>query len=147
MTKAGTQPVSSTSRARTHVLEVKSTRRTQLVNITAEVARLVRESGVMQGSCRLYVPHTTAGITINESDDPAVARDIETALDRLVPRSASYQHREGNADSHIKSTLTGVSGTVFIEGGQLALGRWQGIFLCEFDGPRQREVHVKIVPD
>jgi secondary thiamine-phosphate synthase enzyme len=130
-----------------HVIAVKTSRRTELVDITEAVARVVRESGVRSGLCCLYVPHTTAGITINENDDPNVARDIERALDRLVPAAAGYQHLEGNADAHIKSTLIGVSQAVHIEDGRLILGRWQAIFFCEFDGPRQREVHVKILRD
>jgi secondary thiamine-phosphate synthase enzyme len=130
-----------------HTLTVKTSRRTELVNITAEVARRVAESGVSSGICYLYVPHTTAGVTINEGDDPDVARDIEAALDRMVPREAGYKHYEGNSDSHIKSSLVGVSQTVLIEGGRLVLGRWQAIFFCEFDGPRHREVHLKIQPD
>ncbi len=131
----------------THVLDIKTTRRTELVDITAEVQKRVAASGVGYGICQLYVPHTTAGLTINENDDPEVARDIETALDRLVPRDAHYRHREGNADAHIKSTLTGVSQAVPIEDGRLALGRWQAIFFCEFDGPRRRRVRVKILSD
>lgn len=117
------------------------------MDITAAVAKLVAASGVRHGACHLYVPHATAGLTINENDDPSVARDIEGALEHLVPQGGTYQHGEGNADSHIKSTLTGVSQTVPIADGRLALGRWQGIFFCEFDGPRQRQVRVKIVPD
>ncbi len=135
------------ARAHDCVLRVKTARRTQLVDITGEVARAVAESGIGAGVCHLYVPHTTAGITINENDDPAVPRDIEAALDRLVPQNASYQHWEGNADSHIKSTLTGVSRSVPVEHGRLALGRWQAVFFCEFDGPRERQVRVKIVAD
>ena len=130
-----------------HTLTVKTSRRTELVNITAEVARLVAASGVTSGICYLYVPHTTAGVTINEGDDPDVARDIEAALDRMVPRDAGYKHYEGNSDSHIKSSLVGVSQSVLIGGGRLLLGRWQAIFFCEFDGPRHREVHLKIQPD
>src|SRR5437899_1180586 len=130
-----------------HTLTVNTSRRTELVNITAEVARRVAESGVTSGICYLYVPHTTAGVTINEGDDPDVARDIEAALDRLVPRDAGYKHYEGNSDSHIKSSLGGVSQRVLIEGGRLVLGRWQAIFFCEFDGPRHREVHLNIQPD
>jgi len=129
------------------LLELKTSRRTELVDITAGVVKLVAASAVQQGVCHLYVPHTTAGITINESDDPDVARDIEATLDRLVPKDARYKHWEGNADSHVKSTLTGVSRTVPIEDGRLTLGRWQGIFFCEFDGPRHRQVRVKILPD
>jgi secondary thiamine-phosphate synthase enzyme len=130
-----------------HTLTVKTSRRTELVNITTEVARFVAASGVASGVCHLYVPHTTAGVTINEGDDPDVARDIEAALDRIVPRDAGYKHYEGNSDSHIKSSLVGVSQSVLIEGGRLLLGHWQAIFFCEFDGPRQREVHLKIQPD
>ncbi len=129
------------------VLEVRTVRRSELKDITAEIQRALDESGCVNGVCHLYVPHTTAGLTVNEGDDPAVARDIEATLDRLVPRKASYQHLEGNADAHVKSTLTGVSQNVLIENGRLALGRWQAIFFCEFDGPRRREVRVKIVPD
>jgi secondary thiamine-phosphate synthase enzyme len=135
------------ARAHDCVLRVKTARRTQLADITEEVARAVADSGITSGVCHLYVPHTTAGVTINENDDPAVPRDIEAALDRLVPQSASYQHLEGNADSHIKSTLIGVSRTIPVERGRLVLGRWQGVFFCEFDGPRERQVRVKIVPD
>jgi secondary thiamine-phosphate synthase enzyme len=134
-------------RAHDCVLGVKTARRTQLLDITGEIGRVVAHSGVASGVCHLYVPHTTAGITINENDDPAVARDIEAALDRLVPPNGSYQHWEGNADSHIKSTLVGVSRTIPVERGRLALGRWQAVFFCEFDGPRERRVHVKIVAD
>jgi len=135
------------ARGLTHTLEVKTTRHTELVDITAEVARLVAAAGVDHGVCHLSVPHTTAGLTINENDDPNVARDLEAAFDRLAPSDASYRHTEGNADSHVKSTLAGVSQTIFIEDGRLGLGRWQGIFFCEFDGPRRRQLRVKIVPD
>jgi secondary thiamine-phosphate synthase enzyme len=126
---------------------VKTTRRTELLDITREVQRAVRDSGVRSGVCHLYVPHTTAGITINENADPDVPRDIEAAMDRLVPKDGPYRHYEGNADSHIKSTLTGVALSVEVDGGELQLGRWQGIFFCEYDGPRQREVRLRLVRD
>ena len=128
-------------------LQLKSTRRTEWANITAEVIRCVAASGISAGVCHLYVPHTTAGITINEGDDPDVARDMEAAFDRMVPRDSAYKHHEGNSDSHIKASLVGSSQSVFIENGELCLGRWQVIFFCEFDGPRTRKVHVKIQPD
>jgi len=115
--------------------------------VTAEIEAVVRESGCVEAVCHLYVPHTTAGVLINEGDDPAVARDIEATLDRLIPHRANYEHAEGNSDSHIKTALVGSSEIVPIEGGRLALGRWQAIFLAEFDGPRTRELRVKIVPD
>ncbi|MHB8755960.1 MAG: secondary thiamine-phosphate synthase enzyme YjbQ [Candidatus Acidiferrales bacterium] len=131
----------------THAIEVKTERHTQLKNITGEIEKSVAESGCGSGVCYVYVPHTTAGVIINEGDDPDVARDIEATLDRIVPHEGNYRHAEGNADSHIKTALTATSVTLLIESGRLALGRWQGIFLCEFDGPRRREVRVKIVPD
>jgi len=137
----------TTSRTMSRTVEVKTERHTQLKKITAEIEQAVAESGCKSGVCYVYVPHTTAGIIINEGDDPDVARDIETTLDRIVPHTANYRHAEGNADSHIKAALTATTATIFIEDGELALGRWQGIFFCEFDGPRRREVRVKIVPD
>jgi secondary thiamine-phosphate synthase enzyme len=130
-----------------HTLAVRTSRRTELKNITAEVEKLVRASGCASGVCHLYVPHTTAGVIVNEGYDPDVARDMEGALDRLVPDRPNFRHSEGNSDSHIKTALVGSSESVFIGGGRLALGRWQQIFFAEFDGPRQREIHVKIVSD
>jgi secondary thiamine-phosphate synthase enzyme len=131
----------------TRTLQIRTSRRTELKNITAEIEQAARDSGCTDGVCHLYVPHTTAGVLINEGDDPHVARDIEAALDRLVPPSGNYQHAEGNSDSHIKTALIGSSESVWIEKGRLLLGRWQAIFYAEFDGPRSRELHVKIVPD
>jgi len=128
-------------------LGVKTNRRTQFVDITREVEQAVRESDVKSGVCHVYVPHTTAGVVINEHADPDVASDIEGIFDRLVPHKGPYRHAEGNTDSHMKAILTGTGQSVFIENGKLALGTWQGIFLCEFDGPRRRRVFVKIVPD
>lgn len=128
-------------------LRIRTNRRTELVDITHEVEQAVRESGVKQGICHVLVPHTTAGVAINEHADPDVAHDVEGIFDRLVPHSGPYRHSEGNTDSHMKAILTGTSQMVFVDGGKLALGTWQGIFLCEFDGPRQRSVWVKVVPD
>jgi secondary thiamine-phosphate synthase enzyme len=128
-------------------LRIKTGKRTQFVDITREVEHAVRESGVTGGLCCVYVPHTTAGVVINEHADADVARDVEGIFDRLIPHDGPYRHAEGNTDSHMKAILTGTSQTVFIEDGKLALGTWQGIFLCEFDGPRQRNVFVKVVPD
>jgi len=112
-----------------------------------EIEKIVHASGCKSGVCHLYVPHTTAGVMINEGYDPDVARDIEVTLDRLVPRLGDYRHSEGNSDSHIKLALVGSSETVWIENGRLALGRWQVIFFAEFDGPRTREMRIKIVSD
>jgi secondary thiamine-phosphate synthase enzyme len=131
----------------TRTLVVRTSRRTELRDVTAEIEAAVRESGCTDGICHLYVPHTTAGVLVNEGDDPAVARDIEAALDSLVPHSAGYTHAEGNADSHIKTALIGSSETVWIERGRLALGRWQAVFFAECDGPRSRELRIKIVSD
>jgi secondary thiamine-phosphate synthase enzyme len=128
-------------------LAVRTSRRTELKNVTVEIEQAVRESGCAHGVCHLFVPHTTADVMINEGDDPAVARDIEAALDRLIPHSAGYKHSEGNSDSHIKSALIGSSQTIWIEDGRLSLGRWQSVFFAEFDGPRTRDLFVKIVPD
>ena len=115
------------------------------MDVTAEVQKAVASSGVATGLCHLYVPHTTAAVTINECADPDVARDFEAAIDRLVPLHGSYRHSEGNSDSHVKSILVGASVTVPVEGGKLALGRWQGVFFCEFDGPRERKLNVQVV--
>jgi len=135
------------SGAFTRMLSIRTLRRTEFKNVTAEIEAVVRESGCVDGVCHLYVPHTTAGVLVNEGDDPAVARDIEAALDRLIPHRGNYEHAEGNSDSHIKTALVGSSETVPIENGRLALGRWQAIFLAEFDGPRTRDLRVKVVPD
>ena len=134
-------------RAFTRTLTIRTSRRCELKHVTAEIESTVRDSGCAEGICHLYVPHTTAGVLVNEGDDPAVARDIEAALERLVPRSSAYTHAEGNADAHIKTSFIGTSATVWIENGKLALGRWQAVFLAEFDGPRTRELRVKIVSD
>ncbi len=128
-------------------VRLKTTARTQLKDITAEVAEVVKQSGVANGTCHVYVPHTTAAVTINEAADPDVASDIGAALDKMVPRDAGYKHCEGNADSHIKAVLVGASETIPVESGTLSLGRWQGVFFCEFDGPRERTVQVSVRGD
>jgi secondary thiamine-phosphate synthase enzyme len=130
-----------------HTLNLRTSRRTELKNVTAEIEKLVRDSGCVSGVCHLYVPHTTAAVMINEGYDPDVARDMELAFDRMVPHQGDYRHAEGNSDSHIKTALVGSSESVWIEDGKLLLGRWQVIFFAEFDGPRRRELLVKIVPD
>lgn len=126
-------------------LEVKTQARTDMVDITGDVQGLVRQAGVEGGICHLFTLHTTAGLTINEGADPAVRQDMIGFLDRLVPQDVRFRHDEGNSDAHIKSTLTGVSLTVIIEGGKLLLGTWQSIYFCEYDGPRRRKVVVKII--
>lgn len=131
----------------TVTLKIRTSRRTELRNVTAEIEKVVRASGCKNGVCHLYVPHTTAGVMINEGYDPDVARDIEVTLDRLVPHKGDYRHAEGNSDSHIKVTLVGSSENLWIEDGHLTLGRWQVVFFAEFDGPRARELRVKVVAD
>ena len=126
-------------------LTVKTNAQTELIDITAPIERTVAASGVRQGLCLVYVPHTTAGVTINENADPSVRTDLLMVLDQMVPWKADYRHGEGNSPAHVKATLVGASQTIAVEGGRLVLGTWQGIFFCEFDGPRRRSVHVRIL--
>ena len=124
--------------------DVRTGARTQIVDITGEVRQAVRELGMAEGVCTVFVPHTTAGITINENADPSVVRDIINTLEKLVPYGADYSHSEGNADSHVKASLMGSSVQVIVNEGHLQLGTWQGIYFCEFDGPRSRRVWVSV---
>lgn len=117
----------------------------EMVNLTARVQELVAQSGVRRGLCLICAPHTTAGIAVQEGFDPDVTRDILAHLQKMVPREGDYQHAEGNSDAHIKALFTGASQTLPIEYGKLQLGRWQAVFFCEFDGPRQRSVWVQII--
>lgn len=125
-------------------ITIRTRAQDDLADVTADVRAAVRKSGVTRGTCLVYVPHTTAAVTINECADPDVARDILGSLAGLVPRQAAYRHIEGNAAAHIKASLVGNSVQVPVNDGELALGTWQGIFLCEFDGPRTRHVHVQV---
>ena len=126
-------------------INVRSRARIEFIDITSMVQDVVQDAGVKKGLCYLYVPHTTAGITINEGADPSVQRDIQNALSRLIPHEMNYFHREGNADAHIKSTLVGTSVNVLIDEGKLLLGTWQAIFFCDFDGPRHRRIAIKFI--
>ena len=131
-----------------HTIKVRSRQREELVEFTEEVRRLLRESGAREGTCVLFVRHTTAGLTVNENADPDVPRDMLHALRTLVPQHGmGFRHGEENSDAHIKATLTGSSVTIPFSDGELLLGRWQGIFLCEFDGGREREVVMMIMSD
>lgn len=125
-------------------VNVKTDSRIDMVDITSSIQKEISKSGVKEGVCIIYVPHTTAGITINEGADPAVCDDIIAKLNELVPPNAGYRHGEGNADSHIKASLIGSSVSVLVENGSLVLGTWQKIFFSEFDGPRSRRVSLKI---
>jgi secondary thiamine-phosphate synthase enzyme len=125
--------------------EVETKRRCQMVDVTAEVRRAVRASGVREGICLVWCPHTTAGVTVNENADPDVPADLLLGLERVVDARWPFRHAEGNSDAHLKSTLVGCSRTVAVAGGDLRLGTWQGIWFCEFDGPRRRRVEVTVI--
>jgi len=126
-------------------LTVRTSVRNEMIHVTQRVFDLVRQQKVEEGMVIVYVPHTTAAITINENADPDVKADMLKKLSSLIPQREGYAHAEGNSDSHVKASLVGSSVTVLVEEGELVLGRWQGIYFCEFDGPRERELHVKIV--
>jgi secondary thiamine-phosphate synthase enzyme len=127
------------------ILSVKTHAQTELIDITSQIRTVVKKSGIAQGLCMLYVPHTTAAITINESADPSVKSDILMVLNQIVPWKANYRHMEGNSPAHVKSTMVGPSEFIAVESGALVLGTWQGVFFCEFDGPRNRKVHVRLM--
>ena len=127
------------------ILNVKTSARTELIDITSQIAQQIKKSGISEGLCMLYVPHTTGAVTINESADPSVRGDILMILNRIIPWEADYKHLEGNSPAHVKATLVGASELLAIENGTLVLGTWQGIFFCEFDGPRTRTIHVRIM--
>ena len=126
------------------ILKIKTGSKTELIDITSEIRNLVRSSSIKEGFCMLYVPHTTAAVTINESADPSVKSDILMILNKIIPWEAGYRHLEGNSPAHIKSTIVGASELIAIENEKLVLGTWQGIFFCEFDGPRNRKVNVHL---
>ena len=126
-------------------IAVRTRSRTELVDITAEVQSAIRGAGIRDGLCMVFVPHTTAAVTINENADPTVKDDILKVINKVIPWDDGYRHLEGNSAAHIKSTLVGASELVAIAGGKLQLGTWQGIFFCEFDGPRRRKVHLHFI--
>ncbi|OQX87131.1 MAG: hypothetical protein B6D55_04290 [Candidatus Omnitrophica bacterium 4484_70.2] len=126
-------------------ISVSTTKKEEFVDITSKIERIVKDSNVREGVCIVFCPHTTCGLTINENADPSVRRDIISTLRKIVPDNFNYSHLEGNSPAHIKSSLLGCHLVVLIEGGILQLGTWQGIFLCEFDGPRTREVWIEIL--
>jgi len=124
-------------------MDIKTTVRTEMINITRDIERMLSDSNIKNGLCHIFVPHTTAGITINEGADPSVAEDIVSALKKLIPWEDGYRHLEGNSAAHIKTSLVGSSDIVAVEDGRLQLGTWQAVFFCEFDGPRTRKVQVR----
>ncbi|MBC2737877.1 MAG: YjbQ family protein [Desulfobacteraceae bacterium] len=127
------------------ILPVKTHSRTEMIDITDDVHAALREAGVRDGFCMVFVPHTTAAVTINENADPTVKDDMLKVINKIVPWDDGYRHLEGNSAAHIKSTLVGASELVAVAGGKLQLGTWQGLFFCEFDGPRRRKVHLHFI--
>jgi len=128
-------------------INIRTGSRVDFQDITLKVRDIVGSSGVQSGACYIFVPHTTAGITVNEHADPSVVEDIAAQLEAIVPQNNNYRHMEGNAPAHIKASLVGNSEALLIEEGAIVLGTWQGIFFCEFDGPRNRTLLIKIMPD
>jgi secondary thiamine-phosphate synthase enzyme len=126
-------------------LEVKTSSQTELIDITADIETAIQSIGIDDGVCLLFVPHTTAAVTINEHADPSVKSDIVMALNKIVPWKEAYRHMEGNSPAHIKASIIGSSEIVAVESGRLKLGRWQGVFFCEFDGPRIRKIHLRLL--
>jgi len=133
--------------SRLHTTHIETHLRVEFKDITRLVQEIVAEACVQDGTCLLFVPHTTAAILINENDDAALQKDLDNFLKALAPPDGNYQHNDGNCDSHLKAAVIGNSKSLLVEGGRLVLGRWQGVFLCEFDGPRRRELKIKVVPD
>ena len=128
-------------------LDIRTSKHTQMLDITREIQRVVSESGVKDGLCTVFIPHTTAAVTINENTDPDVVRDFTTEIGKIVPWEDGYHHMEGNSAAHLKSSMIGFSEQIIIEDGRLLLGTWQGIYFCEYDGPRHRKAMVKIQED
>jgi len=128
-----------------HTLSVPTTRRIEMVDITGQIQELVRLSGVTEGVCHIFEAHTTAGLTINENADPSVQADMLMVLNKIISEQEAYRHLEGNSPAHVKASLMGAQLTVLVSNRRLLLGTWQGVFLCEFDGPRTRKVHIKIM--
>ena len=142
--KPGMAPrLSSVSRA----LRIETRTRVEFKDVTSLIQKTIEETGIKSGTCYLFVPHTTAAVLINENDDPALMKDLDNFLSRLAPAGRDYFHNDGNCDAHLKAALIGGSKSLLIDNGQLILGRWQGVYFCEFDGPRRRDLRLKVVPD
>jgi len=145
--EAGKAISSPRTLARMHTAYVETHARVEFKDITDLVQKVVNESGAQSGTCFLFVPHTTAAILINENEDPGLRKDLDNFLKSLAPRDSHYHHNDGNCDAHLKAAVIGNSKSLLVEGGRLILGRWQGVFLCDFDGPRRRELRIKVLPD
>ncbi len=127
--------------------QIETRTRVEFKDVTALIEKVIASSGALSGVCHVFVPHTTAAVLVQENDDPALQKDLDQFLEQLAPRAKEYHHNDGNCDSHLKASLIGCSKTLLFENGRLVLGRWQGVFFCEFDGPRRRELRLKIIPD
>ncbi|MGD9212834.1 MAG: secondary thiamine-phosphate synthase enzyme YjbQ [Desulfobacteraceae bacterium] len=127
------------------LINIKTNTKTELIDITTKVEEVLSQNKITDGLCFLFVPHTTAAVTINESADPSVKSDMLMVLNQMVPWEADYRHLEGNSPAHVKSSLIGASELIAVQNGRLVLGTWQGVFFCEFDGPRQRKLHIKLM--
>ncbi|HEV2176416.1 MAG TPA: secondary thiamine-phosphate synthase enzyme YjbQ [Terriglobia bacterium] len=134
-------------RAHSEAIQIETQARVEFKDITGLVRKCIADSGVHAGVCHVFTPHTSAAVMVQENDDPALQRDFDNFLKQLAPRDKDYNHNDGNCDSHLKASIIGCSKTLLVEDGRLVLGRWQGVFFCEFDGPRRRELRVKVVPD
>ena len=133
--------------SRLQALQIETQKRVEFEDITGLIQKCIHESGVQSGTCFVFVPHTTAAVLINENDDPALEKDFDAFLKQLAPQEKDYHHNDGNCDAHLKASVIGCSKSLLIENGKLVLGTWQGVFFCEFDGPRRRELRIKIVSD
>jgi secondary thiamine-phosphate synthase enzyme len=133
--------------AHLHAVQIETHARVEFKDITRMIQQMITESGVQSGTCHVFVPHTTAAILINENDDSALQKDLDNFLKQLAPRDKDYHHSDGNCDAHLKASVVGCSKSLLVENGRLVLGRWQGVFFCEFDGPRRRDLRIKIIPD
>lgn len=140
-------PSEAKAKNQRHTLHIETNSRVEFKDVTSQIEQLVEQSGIESGQCHVFVPHTSAAVLINENYDPGLRQDIADFLKGLAPPDAEYRHNDGNCDSHLKAALLGATRTILIENRRLLLGRWQGIYFCEFDGPRRRDLYVKLVSD
>jgi secondary thiamine-phosphate synthase enzyme len=145
--QAAKAPIPNKPRNQRHTLHIETHSRVEFKDVTSQIEQLIEKSGIESGECHVFVPHTSAAILINENYDPGLRQDIADFLKKLAPPNADYHHNDGNCDSHLKASLIGATRTLLIENRRLLLGRWQGVYFCEFDGPRRRDLHVKLVSD
>jgi secondary thiamine-phosphate synthase enzyme len=143
----GERATAGKAATRAHAVQVETRARVEFKDVTSTIQKFVAESGVQSGTCLVFVPHTTAAVLINENADPGLQKDLDNFLKQLAPRDKDYCHDDGNCDAHLKAAVIGCSKSLLIENGRLVLGTWQGVYLCEFDGPRRRELRLKIVSD